>query len=73
MDQQKNKQRNKSQLLTLLFLAIAIVYVWQTYQSFQIVTDNRTTKIVFNSIVTVVALFIAWYHFREAQKFSDKK
>lgn len=67
------KQSNKYQLLTLLFLAIAILYVWQTYRAFQIVTDNRTGKIIFNSIVVVVALFVSWYNYREAQKFSDKK
>ncbi len=73
MDRQQNKPRNKYQLQTLLFLVIAIVYVWQTYRALQIVTDNRTGKVVFNGIVTIIALFVAWYNFREAQKFSGKK
>lgn len=71
MNKKKNKTRNKYQLLTLLFLVVAIVYVWQTYQSFQIVSDNRNWKIIFNAIVAAVAVFVSWYYFREAQRVPD--
>ncbi len=73
MNNKRNTPRNKYQLLTLLFLVVAIVYVWQTYRAFHIVTESRTGKIIFNSIVSAVALFVSWYYFQEAQKFSDRK
>lgn len=71
MNKKKNKTRNKYQLLTLLFLVVAIVYVWQTYQSFQIVSDNRNGKIIFNAIVAAVAVFVSSYYFGEAQRVPD--
>ncbi|PZP49004.1 MAG: hypothetical protein DI598_08890 [Pseudopedobacter saltans] len=73
MNKRKNKQANKYQLLTLVFLVIAIVYVWQCYQSFQIVTDNRNKKIIFNAIVAAVAIFVSWFYFREAQRSVEKE
>lgn len=73
MNKKKNKLTNKYQLFTLVFLIIAIVYVWQCYQSFQIVTDNRNKKIIFNAIVAVVAVFVSWYYFREAQRSDNRE
>ncbi|MFT4202307.1 MAG: hypothetical protein QM610_00195 [Chitinophagaceae bacterium] len=73
MQQPQNKQRNKCQLLTLLFLAIAVVYIRQVYVASQIVTDNRTGKIVFKSVVAGIALFVSWYYFREARKAAGKE
>ncbi|WP_447641496.1 MULTISPECIES: hypothetical protein [Chitinophagaceae] len=67
------KQSNKYQLLTLIFLVVAIVYVWQVYRAAQIITDNRTGKMLFNGIVAAIALFVSWFYFREAQKHSHKK
>lgn len=67
------KASNKYQLLTVFSAALAVLYGWQFYKSFQVYTDSRNQKIIFNGVLLFLWIILAISWFRQYKKISNQE